>query len=185
MTALNTAPSDSDAQEPTQACDQRQDAAAGTEEGQLQLVTFQVGAENFGIDILTVQEIIRMMPITCVPQSPPCVEGVLNLRGRMIPIVDLRKRFDLPVGDTSKDKRIVVVDLDGRTLGFIVDRVDRVFRIDASIIEPSPESDYVRGVGKLQQGLLILLDLPRLFVSTTTAGVEARGNGAAETPDAE
>ena len=148
------------------------DALTGdrTEGGeQLQFVTFEVEDEEFAIDILTVQEIIRMMQITRVPQSPPSVEGVINLRGQITPIVDLRKRFDLAAREHNNESRIVVVEVKGRVLGFIVDRVNEVLRVDSSIVQPAPElassveSDYVRGVGKLDDRILILLDLERLF----------------------
>lgn len=138
---------------------------------QLQLVTFEVGDEEYAIDILAVQEINRMMPITRVPQSPPSVEGVINLRGRIIPVVDLRQRFGLAAGQRDGDARIVVVDVASRVLGFIVDKVNEVLRVDSSIVEPAPslaagaQADYVRGVGKLDDRLLILLDLDRLFAA--------------------
>jgi purine-binding chemotaxis protein CheW len=155
---------------------QSTDAVKNADRTQLQLVTFEVGDEEFAIDILTVQEINRMMSITRVPQSPPSVEGVINLRGRIIPVVDLRKRFALQNQATGNDSRIIVVEVCSRTLGFIVDRVNEVLRVDSSIVEPAPElafsasSDYVRGVGKLNDRLLILLDLDRLF---GTAELEA------------
>ena len=158
MTALTTKP------------ESTLEAAATARAGQqLQLVTFEVGDEEFGIDILAVQEINRMLPITRVPQSPPSVEGVINLRGRIIPVVDLRKRFNLPVQEHGHDSRIIVVEVAGRVLGFIVERVNEVLRVDRSIVDPAPtmttsiDSDYVQGVGKLSDRLLILLDLRRLF----------------------
>lgn len=135
----------------------------------LQLVTFMVGTEEFAIPILSVQEINRMMPITRVPKSPPFVEGVINLRGKIIPVVDLRKRFGLAAPADSNDNRIVVVEVAKRVIGFTVDRVNEVLRIQAGIVEPPPpmvrgiESEYVEGVGKLDDRLLILLDLSRLF----------------------
>jgi purine-binding chemotaxis protein CheW len=144
----------------------QQDAAS-----QLQLVTFEVGSEQFAIDILSVQEINRMMQITRVPQSPDCLEGVINLRGRIIPVVDLRKRFGLAKSDHNTDSRIVVVEVTGRVIGFIVDRVNEVLRVDASIVDAAPamtvsvERDYIRGVAKLENRLVILLDLSRLFAS--------------------
>lgn len=138
---------------------------------QLQLVTFEVGEEEYAIDILAVREINRMMEITRVPQSPPCVEGVINLRGRIIPVIDLRKRFVLESIARGGDSRIIVVEVAGRTLGFTVDRVNEVLRVNSSIVEPAPpmatsvDSHYVRGVGKLADRLLILLDLDALFSS--------------------
>jgi purine-binding chemotaxis protein CheW len=136
----------------------------------LQLVTFVVGAEEFAISILSVQEINRMMSITRVPQSPPFVEGVINLRGKIIPVVDLRKRFGMePFSQGTNDARIIVVEVEGRVIGFTVDRVNEVLRIESGIVEPPPatacgvDSAYVQGVGKLEDRLLILLDLARLF----------------------
>ena len=138
---------------------------------QLQLVTFGIGEEEFGVDILAVQEINRMMELTRVPQSPPEVEGVINLRGRIIPVLDLRRRFGLEPRDRTDQSRIIVVEVRGRVLGFIVDRVNEVLRINNSIVEPAPalvtsiDSDFIAGVGKLEDRLLILLDLKKLFDS--------------------
>lgn len=139
----------------------------------LQLVSFVVGAEEYAIPILAVQEINRMMSITRVPQSPPFVEGVINLRGKVIPVVDLRKRFGMTVSEATGDERIIVVEIQGQTearvIGFTVDKVNRVLRIGSEIVEPAPamacgaDSEYVQGVGKLDEGLLILLSLERLF----------------------
>ena len=109
------------------------------------------------------------MQITQAPQSPECVEGIINLRGRIIPVVDLRKRFDMATKEHGNDSRIVVVEVTGHVLGFIVDAVREVLRIDSSIVDPAPtittsvDSDYIEGVGKLDDRLLILLDLSRLF----------------------
>jgi purine-binding chemotaxis protein CheW len=141
----------------------------GAGSDQLQLVTFGIGSEEFAVDILSVQEINRMMALTRVPQSPPEVEGVINLRGKIIPVVDLRKRFGMAEAARSEQSRIVVVEVHGRTIGFIVDRVNEVLRISGKIVEPAPnmvcsvDSDFIAGVGKLEDRLLILLDLGRLF----------------------
>lgn len=136
----------------------------------LQLVTFEVDGEEFAVDILSVQEINRMMDITQVPEATACVEGVINLRGRIITVIDLRKRFGLAPTERSSQQRIVVVEVVGRTIGFIVDRVNEVLRIDKSIVEPAPElatarahNSYIDGVGMLEDRLLILLNLGRLF----------------------
>lgn len=134
-----------------------------------QLVSFRLGAEEFAVDILKIQEIIRIMDITCVPKSPDFVEGVVNLRGKVIPIIDLRKRFGLPSDNKDKNTRIVVMNISGRVVGFIVDAVSEVLRLPASRIEPAPpmiggiDSDYISGVGKLENRLLILLDVCRIL----------------------
>jgi len=135
----------------------------------LQLVTFRLGNEEFSLDILRVQEIIRHMELTRVPRTPDFVEGVINLRGRVIPVLDLRKRFGLPAGEKTHETRIIVVDVDDKTVGFKVDAVSEVLRIPADTVEPPPplvtsiESDYIKGVGKLDGRLLILLDVAKIL----------------------
>lgn len=135
----------------------------------MQLVTFKIGEEEFGVDILRVQEIIRLMPITKVPNAPPFVEGVINLRGKVIPVIDMRKRFGLTAADHNSHTRIKVMDLGEQTVGFVVDAVCEVLRIESSTVEPPPDvvagvgSEYLRGVGKLENRLLILLDLDKLL----------------------
>lgn len=114
-----------------------------------------------------------MLQITKVPQSPPCVEGVINLRGRIIPVIDLRKRLGMQNRERTSQSRIVVVYVHGRVLGFVVDQVREVLRIDPSIVEPPPASaqsadcNYIKGVGKLNNRLLILLDLDQLLSEST------------------
>ena len=141
-------------------------AAAGEE---LQLVSFNIGSEEFGVDILKVQEINRMVEITRVPQAPHYVEGVINLRGKVIPIVDLRKRFNLTMKEYDKNTRIVVVDINGSIMGMIVDAVSEVLRLPVSTIEPPPEivtgvnAEYIKGVAKLENRLLIFLDLSKVI----------------------
>ncbi|NMC48556.1 MAG: purine-binding chemotaxis protein CheW [Desulfovibrio sp.] len=135
----------------------------------MQLVTFSIGEEEFGVDILKVQEIIRMMEITKVPRAPDVVEGVINLRGKVIPIIDLRKRFGLSTRDHDKHTRIIVIEINNMIVGFVVDSVSEVLRIPSNTVEPPPpvvsglESEYISGVGKLEDRLLILLDLDRLL----------------------
>ncbi len=139
----------------------------------LQLVSFQLGPEEYAIDILGVQEIIRVVEITVVPNAPHFVEGVVNLRGKVIPIISLRTRLGLSTEEHTKDTRIVVVEVGRLILGFIVDYVEEVLRLPAENIEPpSPasgggSSDYNKGVGRVDGRLLILLDLELLF------GIEA------------
>jgi purine-binding chemotaxis protein CheW len=134
----------------------------------LQLVSFHIGGEEFGLDILRVQEIIRIQALTRVPNSPDFVDGVINLRGKVIPVIALRKRFGLEELAHDKQTRIVVTEVKGNVLGFIVDSVSEVLRIPADTVEPPPrlgkvEREYVSGVGKLDNRLLILLDVDRLM----------------------
>jgi len=135
----------------------------------LQLVSFKIEDEEFGIDILKVQEINKMLKITKVPNAPTFVDGVVNLRGRIIPVIDLRTRLGMPRKEHDNKTRIVVVELNGNTIGFIVDEVSEVLRIPRNITEPPPpmvagiNSDYITAVGKLEDKLLILLDLEKIF----------------------
>jgi purine-binding chemotaxis protein CheW len=134
-----------------------------------QLVTFNLGKEEFAVPILQIQEINRLAEITRVPKSPDFVEGVINLRGKVIPIIDLRKRFGLVETELGKSTRIVVVNIDGRTVGLIVDAVSEVLRLSRSAIEPPPaivagiDAEYIKGLGKMEGRLLILLDLSKIL----------------------
>ncbi len=143
-------------------------ATARTGDELLQLVSFRVEEEEFGLEILRVQEIIRIQPLTRVPASPDFIEGVINLRGRVIPVISLRRRFGLAQVPADKQTRIVVVEVNGAVLGFMVDAVSEVLRLPAGSVEPAPrlarvERECVRGVGKLDNRLLILLDIDRLM----------------------
>jgi purine-binding chemotaxis protein CheW len=147
------------------------DGKTKADETLIQLVTFSIGEEVFGVDILAVQEIIRLLDITRVPRAPHFVEGVINLRGKVIPIVDLRKRFDLPEKNYDKSTRIIVINMESITVGFVVDEVSEVLRIPANMVDTPPgvvsglDTDYIDGVGKLDDQLLILLDLNRLLAN--------------------
>lgn len=148
--------------------EQQQKISGAVGDDLLQLVSFNIGDEEFGVDILKVQEINRMVEITKVPQAPHYVEGVINLRGKVIPIVDLRKRFNLEVKEYDKNTRIVVVDIEGAIIGMVVDSVSEVLRLPSNTIEPPPEivtgvnSEYIKGVAKLEDRLLIFLDLSKV-----------------------
>jgi purine-binding chemotaxis protein CheW len=132
----------------------------------MQLVGFKIGKQQFGVDILVVQEIIRAAPITPVPNSPDFVEGVINLRGNIIPVVELRKRLNLYTGgNDQEDNWILILDINGRITGFIVDSVTEVLKIQESSIEMPHDiivaglgSRYIRGVCDIGNKLLILLD---------------------------
>lgn len=152
---------------------------------QLQLVSFMVGDELFAVDILRVHEINRMMALTKVPQSPPGVEGVINLRGRIIPVLDLRKQFGFDAHVAGEQTRIIVIEVRGNTIGFIVDSVREVMRINRNIVEPNPQmgtsidSSFVSGVAKLDDQLLILLELENLISPESLGRITGLGKAAA------
>ena len=136
---------------------------------ELQVVGFRIGRETFGLPIAIVREIVRVPEITSVPNAPDYIEGVINLRGRIIPVVDLRKRFGQKSFEPNKKNRIVVVELETRAIGLIVNSASEVLRIPPSEIEEphnvfkEGELNYITGVGKLNGRLVILLDLNRVL----------------------
>lgn len=134
----------------------------------LQLVSFKIGNEEFGLDILKVQEIIRVRDLTRVPNMPGFVDGVINLRGQVIPVIGLRRRFGLDTSEADKRTRIVVAEVHGNVLGFVVDEVSEVLRISSDTVEPPPrlgnvDRKYAQGIGKIQDRLLIVIDPSLLF----------------------
>ena len=146
----------------------------------LQLVIFQLGGEEFGVEIMQVQEIIRMPGITRIPQSPEYVEGVINLRGKIIVVINLDTRFDLHSKERDDNSRIVIVEVGHNVVGMVVDSVSEVLRLSTSNVEPAPEiistkikADYLKGVGKLDDRLLILLDLERVLSGEEMSQVAA------------
>jgi purine-binding chemotaxis protein CheW len=150
---------------------------------QLQLVGFQLGQEEFALDILRVQEIIRTQQLTRVPNLPDYIDGVINLRGKVIPVIKLRRRLGLESSTTDKNTRIVVVDVHGQVLGFVVDAVSQVIRMSSEVVEPTPrlgrvERDYVSGVGKIDDRLLLLLDLDKLMDQDEAEQAEAAAEAA-------
>lgn len=135
---------------------------------EIQLVIFRLANEEYGLPITKVQEINRLVPITKLPQTAAFMEGVINLRGRIIPVIDLRKRFQLTVTDYAEDTRIIIVEVNGQTVGIIVDAVTEVVRLAAASVEPPPpsfmlDSQYIHGVGKMEDRLLILLDIDKIL----------------------
>ncbi|MDR3559915.1 MAG: chemotaxis protein CheW [Negativicutes bacterium] len=137
---------------------------------ELQLVIFRLAKEEYGLPITKVQEINRLVPITKLPQTPTFMEGIINLRGRIIPIIDLRKRFQVTVSDYNDDNRIIVVEVKGQIVGIIVDAVNEVVRLPQASIEPPPptfilDGQYIHGVGKMDDRLLILLDIDSIITS--------------------
>ena len=141
----------------------------------LQLVSFKVGNEEFGLDILKVQEIIRLRDLTRVPNLPDFVDGVINLRGQVIPVIGLRRRLGVEQAEADKRTRIVVAEVNGHILGFVVDEVSEVLRISPETVEPPPqmgnvERKYVQGIGKIEDRLLIIIDPSLLFNDGECAG---------------
>ena len=138
-------------------------------EKDLQIVGFRIGNEMYGVRIGAVREIVRVPEITAVPSAPDNIEGVINLRGKIIPVMDLRKRFGLTEITTDKKNRILVVELDNKLLGLIVNSASEVLKIPPSEVEApgsvfaDGESGYVTGVGKLKGRLIILLDIAKLL----------------------
>ncbi len=150
-----------------------------------QLVVFDLNSEAYGVDISAVREIIRMQEITRVPRAPEFIEGVINLRGKVIPVVDLRTRFSMPKGERNGDNRIVVVDVSGQDMGVVVDAVTEVSRVPASSIEPpstvitSNDSAYLTGIVKSEEKLIILLDIARVITEQGELDVSSLRQAAA------
>jgi len=138
-------------------------------EGFCQFVSFTLGGEEYGIPILRVQEIIRYETLTCVPQFSDFVEGVLNLRGQVIPVVDLRRRFGMPESEHDRSTRIVVVEIDRQIIGLVVDSVTKVRTINENQIDPPPAMgasvgrEFIVGMAKLENHLVILLNMDRIL----------------------
>lgn len=142
-------------------------------EDSMQMVGFIVADELFGVDILMVQEIIKNADVTAIPDSPKFIKGVINLRGNIIPIIDLRKRLKLPdlQGKRADDLWIIILNIGGRVTGFVVDRVTQVVKITPHMIKPAPDlvvsgmkSDYIRGVCKQDKQLMAILDFNRILL---------------------
>lgn len=136
-----------------------------------QLVSFRVGDEEFALEIQRVQEIIRNQRVTRVPNSPSFVEGVINLRGKVIPVIALRERFGIDRNPPDGDARIVVLEVRDMVVGIIVDSVPEVLRVPVNVIVEPPRivdnrRDYVSGVAKLTDRLLILLDVDRVLAAS-------------------
>ena len=145
----------------------------------IQLVSFELEGEEYGIDVLTVREIIRMPAITKMPNTPDYVDGIINLRGTVVPIISLRRRFGLPDRDQDRQSRILVMEVGDSLTGFVVDAVAEVIRISSAEIQPSPAivqgnaaQDCITGVINHGERLLIMLDLNRLFSDEEQAAFE-------------
>ncbi len=144
-------------------------------------LTFTLAEEEYGIGILKIKEIIGMMPITSVPRTPPFVKGVINLRGKVIPVIDLRLRFNMPAIDYTERTCIIVVEIASETgnvvIGIVVDSVSEVLNIKGADIENTPtfgtqlDTDYILGMAKIDKGVKILLDIDRVLGAAEIAGL--------------
>jgi purine-binding chemotaxis protein CheW len=145
---------------------------------QLQIVIFRIGAEEFGLDVFTVHEILRYQAVTPVPRAPEFVEGVIDVRGALVPVIDLRRRFEVEVPDVDSDTRIVLVQFGGERLGLIVNAVSEVLRIPETAVADPPQyfhglaAEYIRGIARLPERLVILLDVERVLSSQERIALE-------------
>lgn len=154
----------------TNALVRKSDVSGGTGDQLIQLVSFMLSNEEYGVEVLKVREIIRMPGITKMPNTPHYVEGIINLRGKVIPIISMRKRFGLMDADYDSHTRIMVMDVAGGLTGFIVDGVSEVIRIHSSEIQPPPamvsgniDQEFITGVFNHADRLLIIMDVDRMF----------------------
>ncbi|KYO66485.1 chemotaxis protein CheW [Thermovenabulum gondwanense] len=133
-----------------------------------QLVIFSLNDEFYGMDIFSVNEIIKLLKIVSLPSSVSFIEGIINLRGKVVPVVDLRKRFGLPKKEYTDDTRILVADMEGHLAGFIVDEVLEVASINDDSIEPAPralipEAPFIEGIAKFKEKLVIMINAAKIF----------------------
>lgn len=140
------------------------------QEENLHLVTFELSGEEFGVDIMQVSEVLPVPRVTRIPQAPECIRGLINLRGKILVVIDLNKRLGFPSKDTDSLSRIIIVEVKDTVIGMLVNSVKEVIRLPLSSIEPTPEmiksrinAEYLTGVGKMGNRLLILLDLARVL----------------------
>jgi len=145
---------------------------------EVQMVAFKLEKEEFAVDIHQVREVLKMTRVTPLPQSAHYIEGLINLRGEVIPVVDLRKRFELPEGERSEQTRIIIVEIQDSNVGLIVDSVTEVLRFSSSAIQPPPariagtRTDLIKGVGKVEERLLIILNLERILTTEEIISLE-------------
>jgi len=149
----------------------KQNEVTGSGTDIVQVVSFSVGEEDYGINIETVKEVIKVKSITQLPKTPSFVRGVINLRGDVIPIIDLREKFGLQQEDYTEMTRVIVVDIDDKSIGMVVDSVSNVINIAQNDIDPPPplvsglSEDYLKGVGKVGEELIILLNIDKILTA--------------------
>lgn len=135
----------------------------------LQIVCFKIGNEEYGIDILQVQEILKLPRVTKLPKSKPYIMGVIDLRGKVLPIVDLSKRFGIDSNRDTENSRAIVVNISGKRVGLGIDSVSHVIKVGANDIEPPPpvvrgiSGKYIVGIAKMEDGFIVVLDINQMF----------------------
>ncbi len=156
------------------------------EKERAQYVIFRLDESEFGVEIGQVLRIVRLMEVTRVPRAPRFLEGVVNIHGEMVPVVDLKKRFELPWQEYGDKARILIVEVEGQTVGMIVNSVTEITWIPTSAIEPPPEmvaeisGIYLTGLGSLDDRLVIFLDLSRVLTTEEVEELELMGEKSAE-----
>ena len=144
-----------------------------------QFISFSVGEEEYGLELLRVKEVIRVREITWLPKAPSFVKGIINLRGDVIPIIDLRGKFGLEAREETAQTRVIVVEVGGRLMGMVVDSASQVVRIPADQIDPPPpvlggfSQEFITGVGKLEDKLVILLSTEAILTADEKAALSA------------
>lgn len=142
----------------------------------VQYVNFVLSNEKYAINIMSVEEILRKIEITPVPNAPAFIEGIINIRGKVVPVVDLKKKLNIGISNDDNNVRIIITNLKNKRVGFLVDAVDAVVRIERDLIEHAPalsvnvDSDYITGVAKTENGMVILLDINKIFSPQEQAG---------------
>lgn len=142
-----------------------------------QFVVFKLGEERYGVDILNVSTISEYLEITRVPDAPKYVQGMINLRGSIIPVISLKERFHIPQTSVSEETRIIIYSIDGVDIGFLVDEASQVLRVEDEDIEPTPailkggDREYISGVGKYENKIIILLDFSKILSESERAEI--------------
>ena len=156
-----------------------------------QFISFSIGEEEYGLELLRVKEVIRIREITWLPKAPSFVKGIINLRGDVIPIIDLRDKFGLEAKESTAMTRVIVVEVEGRMIGMVVDAASQVVRIPADQIDPPPpmlggfSQEFITGVGKLEDKLIILLNTDAILTMEEMSALSTIDKATADTPSAQ
>jgi purine-binding chemotaxis protein CheW len=170
--------------------DSREGRAAGREEQRLQMINFTVGGDEYAVEIQKVREVINFREITQLPKAPSFVKGIINLRGEVIPVIDLREKFGLSHEEYSAMTNVVIVEIGRKAVGVVVDSVRHVIRVAASDLAPSPpfigglSGKYVNGVAKLGERLIVVLDMEKILSASEMIALRSLGEQAAAPEEA-